>query len=446
VARTFHREVGHAGRHNCKIDEDPGGAPEIDPAACDSVTATLASAVHAAEVRAAEGDPSGAATGLAGAVAAATRRLGPDHLDVLAAAYRLAALQRQAGALPEARRVLESAQEVGRRIHGEAHPLLLSITYELAVVAHELGNAYEAGRNFATLRRLGPDVLGADHAYVLAARDHERGLTPVPAPVVSTVDEATPDEPSERGRRTVVAATVAGALALALVGVAALVFMLGHDRTDRSTGTAAAPVVSPSGAGEPADLPSPGPGASGSEGAPVAGAAPPAPAANTPRPSLPAPAPATTGPGTIGGRYLIHAAHTNLCVGEGPELFKNTGRTVLGQHPCASASPAITLEAVAPNVYRILLARPGGQGCADVDYGGTGPGLLLAAQDCVDGRADQRFTWEPVNAPAAGYRLRSVAGAKYCIGVLEGKTQSGVQIMQADCAGRTSEIFTLERR
>jgi len=485
----------------------------INPAAWFHVTATaqLASAVHAAEARAADGDPTGAATALTDAVATATGRLGPDHLDVLAAAHRLAGLHRQVGALPEARRVLESAQDAGRRIHGAAHPLLLSITYELAVVAHELGNAYEASRNFETLRRLGPDALGADHAYVLAAVDHGSGRTPPPAPAPSTVDwpaaaapaapgsaaapgspavlgsptapgspallgspaaedgpaagngagvgdgaadgdgaaavrESTLDVPADGQRRTVVAAVLAGALALALVGIVALVAAVRDDPSERTAGTAAVPLAPPAGAGDAAATIAPEASPTVSGGAPVAGQAAPAPAATSPRAATSTTAPATPGPATIGGRYLIHAAHTGLCVGEGPELFVNSGRTVLGQHPCASASPAITLEAVAPNVYRILLERSGGRGCADVDYGGTGPGLLLAAADCVDGRADQRFTFEPVTAPTAGYRLRSQAGARYCIGVLEGKTQNGVQIMQDDCRGRASEVFILERR
>jgi hypothetical protein len=67
---------------------------------------------------------------------------------------------------------------------------------------------------------------------------------------------------------------------------------------------------------------------------------------------------------------------------------------------------------------RIKLDSPSyGIGCATVDYGGTGDGLLLAARPCDDARADQAFTLEAVSAPAAGYRLHSVPGGGLCIGV-----------------------------
>ena len=134
-----------------------------------------------------------------------------------------------------------------------------------------------------------------------------------------------------------------------------------------------------------------------------------------------------------------------MCVGLGPELFKDTGRTVLGQHPCGSALPQFSLEPATAGTYRILVTDADGTGCADVDYAGTTEGLLLAAQTCND-KADQRFTFEPVTTPVAGYRLRSVAGSRFCIGVLEGRRQSGVQIMQDTCNGGAHEVFTLERR
>ena len=118
---------------------------------------------------------------------------------------------------------------------------------------------------------------------------------------------------------------------------------------------------------------------------------------------------------------------------------------MLGQHTCGSSLPQFTIEPVASNAYRILVTDRDGTGCADVDYQGTTEGLLLAAQTC-NGAADQRFTLEPVTTPAAGYRLRSVAGSKFCIGVLEQKQERGVQIMQDTCRGSKAEVFTLERR
>jgi hypothetical protein len=154
----------------------------------------------------------------------------------------------------------------------------------------------------------------------------------------------------------------------------------------------------------------------------------------------------TTAPQALAGRYQIHAAHTGLCWGLGPELFKDTGRTVLGQHQCGSGLPQFTIESVGTDVYRIVVTDADATGCADVDYAGTTEGLLMAAQSCADGKSDQRFTFEPVSTPVAGYRLRSVAGSRFCIGVLEGKRQNGVQLIQNVCDGGPHQVFTLERR
>ncbi|GAA0907366.1 hypothetical protein GCM10009557_82220 [Virgisporangium ochraceum] len=405
--------------------------------------------MRAADAQAASGDLSGARELLVDAVEAATAELGPDHLDVLDARARLAGVHRDLGALNEARRVLESVLEVGHRTHGVAHPRLLLVSYDLAVIAHELGNAYEAGRNFRLLDRWGPEVLGADHHHVLAARRYlgedvpgeidappPLPLPPVgPAPSGQSILDGPP--PVERRRRFPVTAAVAGMALFALVATVVGVWVIpGRDGRVESAPQAApvTPSVTPSADGSP----TPSAALSGSNSAlPPAngGSRTPTRATST-----------TTAPQTLGsGRYLIHAGHTGMCLGLGPELFKNTGRTVLGQHPCGSNLPQLTLEPVATNTYRIKVTDSDGTGCADVDYAGTTEGLLLAPQACND-KTDQRFTFEPVTAPVAGYRLRSVAGSRFCIGVLEGKQQSGVQIMQDTCRNGPHEVFTLERR
>jgi hypothetical protein len=153
-----------------------------------------------------------------------------------------------------------------------------------------------------------------------------------------------------------------------------------------------------------------------------------------------------SGTTVFSGRYQIRPAHTGLCLGEGPELFKNTRRTVLGQHSCASARPATVLEHVSGNVYRIRLQYSNGARCATVDYGGRGAGLLVAGASCGSSRADQQFRLEPVSSPASGYRMRSVAGgSNLCIGVYQGMTRDGVQIMQDVCGNGRHEVFTLRR-
>lgn len=410
----------------------------------------LETAVSAAENQAAGGNLTGARELLADAVRMGSTALGPDHLDVLAAQARLAAVHRELGAPHEARRVLETVLEMGHRVHGVAHPQLLPVSYDLAVLAHELGNAYEAGKNFRLLTKWGPDVLGADHPHVLSARRYLGEDVPgdIDAPPPLPLPPVGPIAPGDailrgpapvRRNRFPVTAAVAGMALLALVATVVAVWVI----PERDTGTApplrAAPVApaptSSVSAGTSAP-PSPSLSASGSGIAlPGAGGG-----VKTPPRSVPG---ATPTP--LSGRYFIHAGHTNMCLGLGPELFVNSGRTVMGQHPCGSSIPQMRLEPATGNTYKLLVTDSDGTGCADVDYAGTTEGLLLAPRTCND-KPDQRFTFEPVTDPVAGYRLRSVAGSRFCIGVLEGKTQKGVQIMQDHCRNDASEVFTLERR
>ncbi|MGW4466114.1 hypothetical protein [Micromonospora sp. NPDC004704] len=190
---------------------------------------------------------------------------------------------------------------------------------------------------------------------------------------------------------------------------------------------------------------------------PAPGSAPAQPQAKTPtpKPTTPkpapttaaAPAPANGNPGTFAGVYRIRPAHTGLCVGEGPELYKSSGRTVLGQQSCGSAGPPTILERVSGSVYRIKLDHPThGIGCATVDEGAAGDGLLVAGANCGASRKDQQFTLEPVSTPAAGHRIRSVAGGSYCIGVYNGSDDVGVQLIQTRCDGGKHQVFAIEAR
>ncbi len=410
----------------------------------------LQTAVQAAETQVAGGNLDGARALLADAVAMGSAALGPDHLDVLAAQARLAAVHRELGALHEARRVLETVLDTGHRAHGVAHPQLLPVSYDLAVLAHELGNAYEAGKNFRLLTRWGPDVLGADHPHVLSARRYLGDDVPgeIDAPPPLPLPPVGPPAPGEsilagpapaRRRRIPVTAAVAGMALLALVATVIGVWVI-PERDVRTAPPLPAAPVAPAGTSSAGTSPSgtPSPSLSASEPAvtvPGAGGG-----VKTPPRAVP-----STTPTILSGRYFIHAGHTGMCLGLGPELFVNSGRTVMGQHPCGSSIPQMRLEPATGSTYKLLVTDSDGTGCADVDYAGTTEGLLLAPQTCND-KPDQRFTFEPVTDPVAGYRLRSVAGSRFCIGVLEGKTQKGVQIMQDNCKGDASEVFKLERR
>jgi hypothetical protein len=403
--------------------------------------------VQAAETQAASGNLTAARGQLAAAVDDAAATLGPDHVDVLAASARLAAMHRELGAPREARRVLEAAQEAGQRTHGPGHPEVLALTYALGVLAHELGNAYEAGRKFRLIERWGPEVLGAEHPHVLDARRYLgedvpgeiEAPPPLPLPPVGPAPVAevpASDDPRPRSRLRV-SAGVAGMLLLAVLAAVVAMWVI-PDRETRVAPPSQAVPAGPPPTGGVSDPASTVPSASLSASTSNV----PAPAGGVRTPPRATP----TTPTTLGGRYVIHVAHTGMCIGLGPELFKNTGRTVLGQHPCGSSLPQFSLEPAATNTYRILVTDEDGSGCADVDYDGDTDGLLLAPQECVNGRTDQRFTFEAVTTPVAGYRLRSVAGSRWCIGALEAKRQSGVQLMQADCDGGADQVFTLEKR
>ncbi|MEV4626409.1 RICIN domain-containing protein [Micromonospora sp. NPDC049523] len=176
-------------------------------------------------------------------------------------------------------------------------------------------------------------------------------------------------------------------------------------------------------------------------------AKPPAPKPTTPKPATATGAAANGNAGTFAGVYRIRPAHTGLCVGEGPELYKSSGRTVLGQQNCGSAGPPTILEQVSGSVYRIKLDHPThGTGCATVDEGAAGDGLLLAGANCGASRKDQQFTLEPVSTPAAGHRIRAVAGSSYCIGVYKGSGDVGVQLIQTRCDGGKHQVFVIEAR
>ncbi|WP_158846576.1 helix-turn-helix domain-containing protein [Saccharothrix deserti] len=169
--------------------------------------------------------------------------------------------------------------------------------------------------------------------------------------------------------------------------------------------------------------------------------APPPQAPTTTTTAAPAPAPAPQpAPGSPrNGVQPIRVAHTGFCIGEGPQMFTDQNKIVLGQHNCATATPPTELVRQGDGSYLIKLHNAQyGIGCATMDYGGTDSDVLLAGDNCDASRTDQRFTLEPATG---GFRLRSVPGAAYCIGVLEGSTDPGVQLIQRPCSGKAHEVF-----
>ncbi len=260
---------------------------------------------------------------------------------------------------------------------------------------------------------------------------------PIAPPAPPHIVDVVPEEPSRRHRPLwpwVLAVVLVVAVAGTVVTVAAA---FGGRHAAPDLPPLAAPQPLPVSASASAPAPSPSEGASGqasaaASNAPIAG-----PSGSTPA----ARASTATTKALPNGRIQLRLAHTGMCVGEGPELFKSTGRTVLGQHSCASASPPVILAPIAGTTVRIKLDSPDyGIGCATVDYGGTGDGLLLAGRPCDDARADQKFTLEAVST---GYRLHSVPGGGFCIGVYLASRDPGVQLIQTGCDGGGDQVFLL---
>lgn len=265
-------------------------------------------------------------------------------------------------------------------------------------------------------------------------------LEPIaPPPSASTVDTIdAPPPQSHRRDRPLWPWVLAVVLVVAVGGTVLVVSVVREGRP-------LAPNVPPLAAPQPAQAsvggtPTPTPAANASTGAsaavssaavsggPIAASTGASAGARTPTPKA-----------VPNGRVQLRLAHTGMCVGEGPELFKSTGRTVLGQHPCASAAPPIVIAPITGSTVRIKVDSPtNGLGCATVDYGGTADGLLLAARPCDDARADQKFTLEAVSA---GYRLHSVPGGGFCVGVYLASRDPGVQLIQTGCDGGADQVF-----
>ncbi|GAA0254291.1 hypothetical protein GCM10010492_63810 [Saccharothrix mutabilis subsp. mutabilis] len=258
-----------------------------------------------------------------------------------------------------------------------------------------------------------------------------------PAPAVSVPAAA---HPSAAVRRSRVVAVVAGiaAVVLALVLVAVLTSpppsagpnAASTSITTSTTTTTAAETTAATTAGTtaPAEAQAPAPQNPQPQPTPVT---------TTTTVDRPQPPPAGS---PRDGIQRIRLGHTGLCVGEGQERFSAEPRIVLGQHDCATATPPTELERLPDGSYRIKLHNAQyGVGCATVDYGGKDTGVLIAGTNCGD-RADQRFTLEPVNA---GYRLHSVPGARYCVGVYGGSREEGVQLIQDPCDGGAHQVFQL---
>lgn len=154
-----------------------------------STSTNLSAAVTEARSRYDRGDLDGARSLLTQSLELATPMLGTADRDVLQTSRLLAALHRESGDVPGARRILEEAQANGQRQWPDEDPLMLLLAFDLGVVADEFGNRHEARRNFGLVARLGPDVLGPAHSVVMAAAGY---LDPEATQVLPAVQDGPP--------------------------------------------------------------------------------------------------------------------------------------------------------------------------------------------------------------------------------------------------------------
>ena len=186
-----------------------------------STSTNLSAAVTEARSRYDRGDLDGARSLLTQSLELATPMLGTADRDVLQTSRLLAALHRESGDVPGARRILEEAQANGQRQWPDEDPLMLLLAFDLGVVADEFGNRHEARRNLGLVARVGPGVFGPSHAVVLLAASY---LDPESTQTIPKIQDSEPRPPyppvnhrapAGRGTRWIVLIIVAALLAAA---------------------------------------------------------------------------------------------------------------------------------------------------------------------------------------------------------------------------------------
>ncbi|WP_182901410.1 XRE family transcriptional regulator [Microbispora sp. H10830] len=162
----------------------------------------------------------------------------------------------------------------------------------------------------------------------------------------------------------------------------------------------------------------------------------------TPLSASPAAPTAGSGRTPPDGWYHIvpsHVTDRDLCVGEGRERNKRTDRPLAVQRPCRGVVPDTYVQSVGGGAYEIRWHHPKeGVGCLTVDEALSGPGALVAPENC-SGAAHQRFLLQPAGA---GFALRPLHTG-LCLGALYGEPDvaPGAELAQESCTGRRDQVF-----
>ena len=138
-----------------------------------------------------------------------------------------------------------------------------------------------------------------------------------------------------------------------------------------------------------------------------------------------------TPPGPAPGVYRLRSAVSSLCLSE---RDGESGGNVY-QSPCATGIPVYALEQVEGGSYRIRSLHPVfGYGCLGVANGSTHGGAQLMDDYCGHRGTAERFHLRPVGAtPRQGYRIiPDHTGA--CVSIPGRSTREWTPVLQLPCA------------
>ncbi|MET9962807.1 helix-turn-helix domain-containing protein [Streptomyces sp. NPDC006326] len=149
---------------------------------------------------------------------------------------------------------------------------------------------------------------------------------------------------------------------------------------------------------------------------------------------------------SAGSWARIRPARTpELCLTAGKERSGRYGSEVAVQRPCAEPGPRTFLQPVGDDLAAIKWEHPTSKamGCLTVLDSGPAKGLVEPQDDCGAGRDAQLFRIERFGTTAEGYRLRSARTAN-CLGVLDGETVAGAEVVPQPCGDLPGQRFLVD--
>ncbi|MGR3934306.1 RICIN domain-containing protein [Streptomyces sp. BRA346] len=153
-------------------------------------------------------------------------------------------------------------------------------------------------------------------------------------------------------------------------------------------------------------------------------------------PSAPSP-PTTPSPGT----YRLRSVVSSLCLSE---LESKDGGYIF-QADCRHSIPAYALEKSGDDTVRLRSLHPVmGYGCLGVGQGSTKGGTQMMDDYCDHRGMAERFRIQRVTQPVRGYRIKPVHSGQ-CVSVPGGSTRERIPVLQLPCAdGDTGQIFRFD--